>query len=381
MCKIVEGPIFEGENLRRLFAVKKFSAFALAVVFMCAIVSPALATDREFREFRLDIVPSLATAWGMGAEFFTDLVRERSDGRINIRVYPNSQLTAGRQTNAFMLLRNGVIDFAVQSTINYSPQIPELNLFALPFFMSGQPDRYKALDAITNGRAGQMIAQALEDRGVKFLAFGENGFRELTNSRREIRTPEDLHGLRMRVVGSPIFLDIFRALGANPLTMVWADTMAALQQGTIDGQENPINTFFPVRVFDFNRYVTNWHYMGDPTLFVANRRVWNAFDAEDQELIMQAAREAAAFQIALARVGIDQNDGGRHLEHLKSIGRAPEVTDWNAELERVGMVVTNLTPEELQRFVDLTAPVKDMWRDRIGAELIAAAEADMAAVR
>jgi TRAP-type C4-dicarboxylate transport system substrate-binding protein len=247
--------------------------------------------------------------------------------------------------------------------------------------MSGQPDRYKAFDAITNGNAGQMIAKALEYRGVKFLCFGENGFRELTNSRREIRTPEDLQGLKMRVVGSPIFLDIFRALGANPLTMAWSDTLAALQQGTIDGQENPINTFYPVRIYDYNKFVTNWHYMGDPTMFVANRRVWDSFTAPDQELIMAAAKEAAAYQIAISRAGIDENDGGRNLEYLVSIGMAPEVTDWDAEMRKVGMTVTNLTPEETQRFVELTKPVIDEWRDRIGAELIAAAEADMAAVR
>jgi len=359
--------------------MKKFLAFALAAVLVCAGVFPAMAAYRD--EYKLDIVPSITTAWGMGAEYFTDLVRERSDGRINIKVYPNSQLTTGRQTNAFMLLRNGTIDFAVQSTINYSPQIAELNLFALPFFMSGQPDRYKALDAITNGKSGEMIAQVLEEKGAKFLCFGENGFRELTNSKTEVRRPEDLQGLRMRVVGSPLFLDIFRALGANPLTMNWSDTMAALQQGTVDGQENPINTFYPVRVYEYNRYVTNWHYMGDPTLFVVNPRVWMSFSYADQEIIMNAAKEAAAYQKALSRVGIDENDGGKNLEYLRSIGKAPEITDWYAELTRVGMTVTNLTPQEIQRFVELTKPVIDEWRDRIGADLIKAAEEDMAAVR
>jgi len=359
--------------------MKKFFAFALTVAFMCACVSPALAAYKD--EYKLDIVPSLTTAWGMGAEYFTDLVRERSGGKINIKVYPNSQLTTGRQTNAFMLLRNGAIDFAVQSTINYSPQIPELNLFALPFFMSGQPDRYKALDAITNGKAGQLIAKAIEEKGGKFLCFGENGFRELTNSKREIRKPEDLQGLKMRVVGSPLFLDIFKALGANPATMNWSDTMAALQQGTIDGQENPINTFFPVRVYEYNKYVTNWHYMGDPTMFVVNPLVWISFSNEDQDLILKAAKEAAAYQIALSRAGIDEKDGGRNLAYLKSIGKTPEVTDWEAELKKVGMIVTNLTPEETKKFVELTKPVVEAWRDKIGAALIKAAEADMAAVR
>ena len=197
--------------------MKRCFALVLAAVLVCAVSAPALAAYRD--EYKLDIVPSLTTAWGMGAEYFTDLVRQRSGGKINIKVYPNSQLTTGKQTNAFMLLRNGAIDFGCQSTINYSPQVVELNLFALPFFMSGQPDRYKALDAIKEGKAGKMIAQAIEEKGAKFLCFGENGFRELTNSKKEIRAPEDLKGLKMRVVGSPLFLDIFKALGANPLTM------------------------------------------------------------------------------------------------------------------------------------------------------------------
>jgi tripartite ATP-independent transporter DctP family solute receptor len=359
--------------------MKKALALALAAALVCGGVSPVLAAYKD--EYKLDIVPTLTTGWGMGAQYFSDLVKERSGGKINIKVYPSSQLTTGRQTNAFMLLRNGTIDFACQSTINYSPQIPELNLFALPFFMSGQPDRYKALDAITNGKSGEMIAKAIEDKGGKFICFGENGFREMTNSKKEIRSPEDLQGLKMRVVGSPLFLDTFKALGSNPVAMPWSDTMAALQQGTIDGQENPINTFFPVKVYEYNKYVTNWHYMGDPTMFVVNPGVWNSFSPEDQELITKAAKEAAAYQIALARVGVDENDGGKSLAYLQSIGKAPEVTDWNAEMEKVGMTVTNLTPEETQKFVELTKPVVETWRKTVGEELVKAAEADMAAVR
>ncbi|NLM72283.1 MAG: TRAP transporter substrate-binding protein DctP, partial [Synergistaceae bacterium] len=170
--------------------MKKIIAVVLAVAVLCSFTAPAMAEYKA--EYKLDIVPSLTTAWGLGATYFTDLVRERSDGRINIKVYPNSQLTTGAQTNAFMLVRNGTIDFAVQSSINYSPQIVELNLFALPFFIANQPDKYVAMDAIKEGESGKLVVKAVEDKGVKFLAWGENGFRELTNSKREIRSPEDM---------------------------------------------------------------------------------------------------------------------------------------------------------------------------------------------
>jgi tripartite ATP-independent transporter DctP family solute receptor len=361
--------------------MKKVWVLALAAALACGGFSSGSASAAYKDEYKLDIVPGINTGWGLGAQYFTDLVRERSGGKINIRVYANSQLSTGRQTNAFMLLRNGTIDFACQSTINYSTQIPELNLFALPLFIAGQPDRYKALDAITNGKAGRLLAKAIEDKGGKFLCFGENGFREMTNSKKEIRSPADLQGLKMRVVGSPLFLDTFKALGSNPAAMPWSDTISALQQGVIDGQENPINIIYPSKVYDYNKYITNWHYMGDPTLFVANPKVWASFGEEDRELILKAAKEAAAYQIALARVGIDENDGGKNLEYLKSIGKAPEITDWNAELQRVGMSVVNLTPEETQKFADLTKPVVDAWRKTIGEDLVRAAEADMAAVK
>jgi tripartite ATP-independent transporter DctP family solute receptor len=359
--------------------MKKLLVTAAAAALACALCVPAFAAYKS--EYKLDIVPSITSGWGMGAQYFTDLVKERSGGRINIKVYPNSQLTTGKQTNAFMLLRNGTIDFACQSTINYSPQIPQLNLFALPFFVAGQPDRYKALDAITGGKAGQMIAKAIEDKGGKFICFGENGFRELTNSKKDVRTPADLEGMKIRVVGSPLFLDIFTALGANPLTMAWSDTMSAIQQNVIDGQENPISIFYPVKIYEYHKHVTNWHYIADPTMFVANPKVWDSFSPADQELITEAAKEAAKYQIALSRAGIDEKDGGKNIEYLKSVGRAPEITDWNTELTRVGMTVTNLTPEEIKQFVDKTKPVIDKWRIKIGENLVKTAEEDMASVR
>lgn len=359
--------------------MKKVLTALATVLVIGALVAPASAAYKN--EYKLDIVPSLTTAWGQGAQYFADLVKERSGGKINIKVYPNAQLTTGKQTNAFMLLRNGTIDFANQSTINYSPQIAELNLFALPFFFANEPDRYKALDAVTGGKSGKMVAAALEAKGGKFICFGENGFRELTNSKKEIRKPDDIKGLKMRVVGSPLFIDIFKALGANPQTMAWSDTMSAIQQGVIDGQENPIMTFFPLKVTDYHKYVTNWHYVADPTMFVCNPGVWKSFSAADQELITKAAQDAAKFQTALSRAGVDENDGGKSAAYLKSIGKQAESEDWNKTLTDAGATVTNLTAEEMSAFADITKGVIDAWREKIGADLIKAAQEDMAAVR
>jgi tripartite ATP-independent transporter DctP family solute receptor len=358
--------------------VKKLLIAALTFCMLSVTAAPGFAAYKA--EYKLDIVPGLSTAWGMGATYFADLVKERSGGKINIKVYPNNQLATGQQTNSFMLLRNGTIDFAVQSTINYSPQIPELNVFALPFFIAAEPDRYKALDSITNGKAGGLIGKAIEAKGAKFLGFGENGFREMTNSKVDIRKPEDLKGMKFRVVGSPLFLDIFSALGANPTAMAWADTMSAIQQGVIDGQENPINTFYPLRVTEYHKHVTNWHYMADPTLFVVNPNVWKGFSPADQALILQAVKDAGVYQKALSRCGIDEKDGGANLKYLQSIKMAPEVTDWAAKLRSEGITFVDLTPAETKAFVDATKSVYAKWEPLIGADLMKAAREDMASV-
>lgn len=150
------------------------SALALCA---CLLAAPLPSPAAPYKaEYKLSVVPGATSGWGMTAAYFADLVRERSQGRINIKVYPSSQLLAGKQTSEFLMLRNGAIDFALASTINWSPQIKELNLTALPFFLAVQPDRYKAMDAVMAGKSGKMMVDAIEKKGVKIIGWAENGF-------------------------------------------------------------------------------------------------------------------------------------------------------------------------------------------------------------
>ena len=125
------------------------------------------------------------------------------------------------------------------STINWSPQVKQLNLFSLPFLM---PD-YAAIDALVQGEVGKEMFKLIEKAGVVPLAWGENGYRQLSNSKREIKRPEDMKGMKLRVVGSPLYIDTFTALGANPTQMSWADAQPALASGAVDGQENPLSIY------------------------------------------------------------------------------------------------------------------------------------------
>ena len=352
----------------------------LGLVVLCGtfVAAPLQAANYK-NEYKLSVVPGATSGWGLSASYFADLVKERSQGRINIKVYHAGQLFAGKQTSEFMMLRNGAIDFAYASTINWSPQIPQLNLTALPFFVASQPDRYKAIDAIMAGKSGQMLIKAIEGKGVKIIGWAENGFREMTTSKGPITSPADMRGLKIRVVGTPIFTDIFSALGANPLSMNWSEATVGFQQGVVDGQENPTTGInIPLKIWSFNqKFHCDWHYMIDPLLVSVNPGVWKNFSAEDQKLLLDCVKDAEKYSKALSRVGMDD---GSSLAYLKSINKVPAVTDPYAFMEQQGMTVTRLTPEQIKVFFDATKGVREPWTAKIGADVVKAAEEDMAGV-
>lgn len=320
-------------------------------------LAPAQAQDYK-DEYRVSTVVPAPFPWGIAAERWVELVGERTDGRITMKVYPGVQLVQGDQTREFTAMRRGIIDMAVGSTINWSPQVKELNLFSLPFLM---PD-YAALDALTQGEVGERIFEILEDNGVVPLGWAENGFREVTNSKTPIRRPEDMEGLKMRVVGSPIFNDMFTAMGANPTQMSWADAQPALTTGAVDGQENPLTIYSVLNMHELGQTnVTLWHYVADPLIFAVNQQVWDSFTPEDQEILRQAAIEAGAHGIEVAREGLTEDDQSL-VEDIRS----------------KGVEVISLTDEERQAFVDVTRPVYEEWTETIGADLVKMAEESIA---
>ncbi len=331
-------------------------AAAAALAFSAA---PALAQGNYKSEYRMSLVLGTAFPWGKGGEIWANKVRERTQGRINIKLYPGVSLIQGDQTREFSALRQGVIDMAIGSTINWSPQVKQLNLFSLPFFF---PD-YAAVDAVTQGDAGKTIFQTLDKAGVVPLAWGENGYREISNSKRPIKTPADLKGMKIRVVGSPLFLDTFTALGANPTQMSWADAQPAMASGAVDGQENPLSVYMAAKLYTVaQKYVTLWNYMNDPLIFVVNKDIWNSWTPADREIVKQAAIDAGKEQIAIARKGLVEAD--------KPLLK---------EIASHGVTVTQLSPEERQAFVQATRPVVDKWKGAIGADLVGAAEKAIAA--
>ena len=339
--------------------LRRHSLSLLAVAAgLGAFTAPAVAADYK-AEYRMSLVLGPPTPWGQAGKMWADTVKERTQGRINIKLYPGVSLIQGDQTREFSALRQGVIDMAVGSTINWSPQVKELNLFSLPFLM---PD-YAAIDALTQGSVGQKIFQTLDKSGVVPLAWGENGFRELTNSKRPIKSPADLKGMKIRVVGSPIYSDMFSAMGANPTQMSWADAQPALSSGAVDGQENPLFLFTVLKMHTVGqKFVTTWGYVADPLIFVVNKDIWASWTPADQAIVRQAAVDAGKAEIAIARKGLVEAD-------------KPVLKD----IAAMGVTVTSLSADERDAFVKITRPVYEKWKNTVGPALVKEAEAAVAA--
>jgi len=319
----------------------------------------AMAQAAYKPEYKMSLVLGPPTPWGMAGQIWADLVKERTAGRINIKLFPGTSLVQGDQTREFSALRQGVIDMAVGSTINWSPQIKELNLFSMPFLM---PD-YAAIDALTQGEVGKQIFATVEKAGAVPLAWGENGYREVTNSKKPIKTPEDLKGMKFRVVGSPIYADMFSAMGANPTQMSWADAQPALSSGAVDGQENPLFLFTVLKMHTVGqKFVTTWGYVADPLIFVVNKEVFASWTPADQAIVRQAAIDAGKQEIVLARKGLTEAD--------KPLLK---------EIAAMGVTVTQLTPAEREAFVKATRPVYDKWKSTVGVDLVTSAEKAIAA--
>ena len=334
--------------LRRTFV-------AASAVGLLAAALPALAADAYKTEYKLSTVLGNAFPWGQAGERWIELVKEKTQGRINIKMYPGTSLVGGDQTREFTAIRQGVIDLAIGSTINWSPQVKELNVFSLPFLM---PDG-KAMDALTQGEVGKDLFKVLEKAEVVPLAWGENGARELSNSKRPVRTPADLKGLKIRVVGSPLFLETFTALGANPTQMSWADAQPALASGAVDGQENPLSIFNAAKLHTVGqKNLTLWHYVSDPLIFVVNKDVWAGWSPADREAVRQAAIQAGKENIEKSRKGITAADPAL----LKQI-------------EANGVAIVTPTADERAAFVAATRTVYEKWTKTIGPDLVKKAEA------
>ncbi|WP_163851287.1 TRAP transporter substrate-binding protein [Pseudooceanicola aestuarii] len=312
------------------------STLFVAGLTALGLAAPAMA-EIEAVNLRLAHVVNEQDGFHAAAEKFRDLVAERSDGKISVEIFPNA--TLGDERTLLEGMQIGTVDMGVITNGPVSNFVEEMAVFELPFLFPSAEKAYEVLD----GPIGQELLDRLADVNLKGLAYAERGFRNLTNSERAVHSPADLDGLRVRVMENPVYIDTFRELGADAIPMAWTEALTAMQQGTIDGQENPVNVVHSFKLNETQTHMTMTRHTYAPAIFVMGMPVWSRLSEEAQEIVVQAAREAAA--------------------HERALNAEQEATQMQA-LRDAGMEIVD--DADLSAFAEAAAPVYEKYGAKFG---------------
>ena len=221
---------------------------------------------------------------------FKELVEARTKGAVKVEVFPNASL--GDERTLIEGMQIGTIAMGVITNGPVANFLPEIAAFEMPFMFASPEEAYKVLD----GPVGQKVLAKLDAINLKWLAYAERGFRNLTNSKKVVKTPADMAGLKIRVMENPVYIDTFKTLGTNAVPMAWTEALTALQQGTIDGQENPVNVIYSFKLNETQKYLTMTKHSYAPALFLMSKKVFGSFNKETQDILVKAAQEAAVHE-------------------------------------------------------------------------------------
>lgn len=220
---------------------------------------------------------------------FAKLVEEKTEGRIKVEVGGSAQY--GDDLESLTNMRLGTLAFSANSQGTTSTVVPQFAVIGLPFMFRDLDHAY----AVVDGPAGDKLSELARDKGLEVLAFWDNGIRHVSNNKRPIVEPEDLAGIKLRTPPDPMTMDIFSALGANPMTLAFSELYIALQQGVVDGQENPFMNIYSSKLHEVQKYISLTGHKYETTPVLASKIVFDRFSDEDKKLIKEAAIEAGAF--------------------------------------------------------------------------------------
>lgn len=341
---------------RKFLSVFLTLAFALALLVAgCGGSKPAeqakSAAPAAKKVIKISIGLNEQSPEYKGLLKFKEIIDAKLPGKYDIQPYANAQL--GDDVKATEAVRNGTLEMTGPSSSPLTGLAPELAVFDLPFLFPNTEVAYKVMD----GPVGDKIAKTLESKGLKSLAYWENGFRHLTNSVREVKTPADVKGMKIRVMQNPIHLAIWKALGANPTPMPYSEVFTAMQQKTIDGQENPIPTIYDAKFYEVQKYCTLTGHVYTPHMLLISKKLFDSLPPEDQKVFVEAAQTAR--------------------DYVRNLNKEMNEADV-AKLRQAGMVVTELTPEQHQAFVTAVKPVYDEFAGKIGKPLVDEVRAEVA---
>ena len=322
----------------------KLTSLAAAMLMAgTALLSPAANAEIKERTLRFAFQNAQEHPQGQGAAKFRDLVEQRSGGKIKVRLFPGGQL--GGDLQNVSALQGGTLDLMVLNAGLLVGQVKEFGLFDLPFLFASGTEA----DAVVDGPFGERLSGTLAPKNLVSLGYWELGFRNVTNSRRPVTKLEDIAGLKIRVVQAPLYIDLFNTLGANAVPLPFPELYTALEQKTVDGQENPVSVILSAKINEVQKHLTFTRHTYNPQIVLFSKRLWDRLDAEEKKLIEDAAQEAKVHQRQVSR-----DSEAKTIEALKSSG----------------MQLVELSPEETARLREKAKPVVQKFSDGVDPAIL-----------
>lgn len=255
------------------------------------------ASAQEFSaNYKITMTQTAAHPYGVGAQKFADLLKERTKGRITATVYTDSQLAKGER-EMIEALQQGTIDIYVGSTGPLPNFSPSMGILDVPLLFRDT----EHVDKVLDGAIGQDLLADLEKHKLKGLTFWENGFRQLTNNKATAASPDEVKGLKLRTMDNRVHMAAFKAAGMNPTPMAWAEVYSALQMRVIDAQENPVAVIHSSKIYEVQKYLTMTNHVYSPAPVIMSLAKWQRVPKADQDLILATAIEVGKFQRKLNR--------------------------------------------------------------------------------
>jgi TRAP-type transport system periplasmic protein len=314
----------------------------------------AQAADIKERTIKFAFVQNMDNHWGAGAQKFAEIVNQKSDGKIKVKLFAGGTLGGDIQTVSS--LQGGTIEMVMMGSGVLVGQIKEYVLFDLPFLFKNPQE----VDAALDGPLGKKLMDRLPEKGLIGLSYWEHGFRSLTNSRRPVEKWEDIEGLKIRVIQAPLYLDAFNAMGANAVPLPLPELYTALETKTVDGQENPLVSIESSKFYEEQKYLSTTRHVYNPLLVMFSKKIWDKLTPDEQKLLKDAAEEVKPYQRQVSR-----EMDAKVLEQLKGHG----------------MTVTEVSEEERARMAEKLKPVTQKYTEVAGPELVGELNDQLAKLR
>ncbi|MFN3438352.1 MAG: TRAP transporter substrate-binding protein [Acidovorax sp.] len=324
----------------------------LATALVAASLLPAAHAQERTIKFAFQNQKEHPQA--QGAQKFADLVAAKTNGRIAVKLFPGGTLGGDLQTVS--ALQGGTVEMTVLNAGILSAQAKEFGIYDFPFLFASPQEA----DAVTDGPFGKKLLDKLASKNLVGLGYWELGFRNLTNSKKPITKAEDIAGLKIRVIQSPIYIDMFNALGANAVPMPFPELYTAMEQKAVDGQENPFSTILSSKFAEVQKHLTITRHMYNPQAVILSKKFWDSLNPADQKAVTEAMAEATTFQRSVSRSQADVA-----LEELK----------------KAGMQVTEFSPAEVDKLRAKVKPVVEKHSEKVGAETVQEVYATLAKLR